>query len=215
MRQPPRRRRRNPRCVRLQGRDKYENEDLIRWAMPHDIWFHVDALSSAHVYLRLPPGVTIATIDPDTLEDAAQLVKANSIQGNKQNHLEIVYTPAANLRKTASMDVGQVGFIDQKAVHKVRVERRWNDIVNRLNKTKEELYPNLEQEREAWEREERGRNKEQAQAARAAEKEAAEEQRRAQEAQSYKGVLREEDMVTVRDMREKYQRPEDYEDDFM
>ena len=38
------------------GLDKYENEDLIANALPHDIWFHVDALSSAHVYLRLPEG---------------------------------------------------------------------------------------------------------------------------------------------------------------
>jgi hypothetical protein len=183
--------------------------------MPHDIWFHVDALSSAHVYLRLPAGVTLDSIDVDTLEDAAQLVKANSIMGNKQNHLEVVYTPAANLRKAASMDVGQVGFHDQALVRKVRVERRWNDIVNRLNKTREELYPDLEAEREAWERQERGRAKAAAQAARAAEKDAAEEHRREKEARSYAAVQREEDMVTARDMREKYATPEDYEDDFM
>lgn len=32
----------------------------------------------------------------------------HSIQGNKENDLAIVYTPASNLRKTASMEVGQV-----------------------------------------------------------------------------------------------------------
>lgn len=95
--------------IRSQGLDKYENEDLIKYSLPHDIWwvlargqwvlaggqwvlaggrrcawaagacqaqhrgrgstalltplapslpprFHVDALSSAHVYLRLPEG---------------------------------------------------------------------------------------------------------------------------------------------------------------
>ena len=36
-----------------QGKDKYENEDLIRYGLPEDLWFHVDNLSSAHVYLRL------------------------------------------------------------------------------------------------------------------------------------------------------------------
>lgn len=40
----------------LQGADKYENEDLIKYSLPHDVWFHVDNLSSAHVYLRLPQG---------------------------------------------------------------------------------------------------------------------------------------------------------------
>ena len=35
------------------GKDKYENEDLIKYGIPEDIWFHVDDMSSAHVYLRL------------------------------------------------------------------------------------------------------------------------------------------------------------------
>lgn len=38
-------------------------------------------MSSAHVYLRLPEGAGLDEIPPGTLEDAAQLVKANSIQG--------------------------------------------------------------------------------------------------------------------------------------
>lgn len=37
-------------CV--EQKDKYENEELIRFGLPEDVWFHVDALSSAHVYLR-------------------------------------------------------------------------------------------------------------------------------------------------------------------
>ena len=38
------------------GKDKYENEDLIRYGVPEDVWFHVDNLSSAHVYLRMNRG---------------------------------------------------------------------------------------------------------------------------------------------------------------
>ena len=38
------------------GRDKYENEELIRWGFDEDVWFHADKLSSAHIYLRLPEG---------------------------------------------------------------------------------------------------------------------------------------------------------------
>lgn len=43
--------------------------------------FHVDKLSSAHVYLRMHKGQTMEMISPELLEDCAQLVKANSIQG--------------------------------------------------------------------------------------------------------------------------------------
>ncbi len=42
--------------------------------------FHVDDLSSAHVYLRLPDGIDLDHIPETTLEDCCQLVKANSIQ---------------------------------------------------------------------------------------------------------------------------------------
>lgn len=36
--------------------------------------------------------------------------------GNKVNNIDVVYTPWANLKKTASMDVGQVGFHNSKMV---------------------------------------------------------------------------------------------------
>ena len=51
------------------GKDKFENEDLIKYAWPdRDIWFHVEDLSSAHVYLRLPHKVNdISEIDPDII----------------------------------------------------------------------------------------------------------------------------------------------------
>ena len=31
----------------------FTDELLIKWGWPEDVWFHVDKLSSAHVYLRL------------------------------------------------------------------------------------------------------------------------------------------------------------------
>ncbi|XP_041019340.1 coiled-coil domain-containing protein 25 isoform X1 [Juglans microcarpa x Juglans regia] len=125
------------------GIDKYENEELIKYGFLEDIWFHVDKMSSAHVYLRLHKGQTIDDISEGLLEDCAQLVKANSIQGNKVNNVDVVYTPWSNLKKSASMDVGQVGFYNPKMVRTVRVEKRINDIVNRLNRTKVERRPDL------------------------------------------------------------------------
>ncbi|TBU44025.1 cytoplasmic protein [Dichomitus squalens] len=129
------------------GKDKFENEDLIKYAWPQDIWFHVDKLSSAHVYIRMPEGMTWDAIPESVLIDCAQLVKANSIEGNKKDNLTVIYTPADNLKKTGDMAVGQVSFHNDKRVKRIHVEKRENAIVNRLNKTKVERQVDHEQER--------------------------------------------------------------------
>merc|ERR1712020_197711 len=72
------------------------------------------------------------------IEEAAQLVKANSISGNKMNDIDVVYTMWSNLKKTEGMEAGQVGFYKDKEVRKIKVSKRDNVIVNRLNKTKRE-----------------------------------------------------------------------------
>ena len=78
--------------------------------------FHVDDLSSAHVYLKPQDGWTLDSIPEKVVTDCAQLVKANSIDGNKKNDIKVVYTPASNLRKEPSFDVGQVAFFNNKLV---------------------------------------------------------------------------------------------------
>ena len=67
------------------GRDKYENDELIKYGLPEDVWFHVDDLSSAHVYVRMKPGMTISDLPTSIIEECASLVKANSIVGCKVN----------------------------------------------------------------------------------------------------------------------------------
>lgn len=44
--------------------------------------------------------------------------------------------------------VGQVGFKNQKMVKRILVAQRENPVVNRLNKTKLEKFPDLRQEKE-------------------------------------------------------------------
>jgi hypothetical protein len=191
------------------GNDKNENEELIKWGFPEDVWFHVDKLSSAHVYLRLESGQNLDDIPSAVLDDCAQLVKANSIQGNKVNNLEVVYTMWANLKKTASMDVGQVGFHSEKAVRKIRVEKRINEVINRLNKTKvikdNVDFRSLREERDRKEREdkkaiEREKKK--------LEKEKEKEREELAKLRSYEGVMSEEKMKSNKD----YQSDDD---DFM
>ncbi|KAF4782836.1 hypothetical protein HER10_EVM0003476 [Colletotrichum scovillei] len=162
------------------GKDKFENEELIKYGWEEDGTqnlisqpsslitdshstpltnpqkFHVDKLSSAHIYLRLPDPKDPSTTTPMTwdaipeplLTDLAQLTKANSIEGNKKDNITIIYTPWSNLKKDGSMAVGQVSFKDPRKVKKVLVAQRENPIVNRLNKTKVEKKPDLQQERD-------------------------------------------------------------------
>ncbi|KAL2354073.1 coiled-coil domain-containing protein 25 [Cryomyces antarcticus] len=139
------------------GKDKVENEELIKYGLEED--FHVDNLSSAHVYVRLRDGETWDSIPPALLEDCAQLTKANSIEGNKKDNITVIYTPWSNLKKDGSMAVGQVGFKDQKKVKKVHVPQRENPTINRLNKTKVEKFPDLRQEKQDREKELRRKDK--------------------------------------------------------
>jgi len=178
------------------GVDKHENEDLIKYGWPEDIWFHVDKYSSAHVYLRLKLGQTIEDIPPAVVEDCAQLVKANSIQGTKLNNINIVYTPWDNLKKTASMAVGQVGFFKQKAVKHVQVEKKVNEIVNRLNKTKLEKHPDLAKEKEDRDAEERKKQKKQARLAMEEERLRLQKLKEEAELRSYTTLFNSEEMVS-------------------
>jgi len=138
----------DPPTILYMGKDKVENEDLIKYAWPQDVWFHVDKLSSAHVYLRMPDFISSWEEIPQALLiDCAQLVKANSIEGNKKDNLTVIYTPADNLKKTGDMAVGQVSFHNDKKVKRIHIAKRENPIVNRLNKTKEERQVDHEAER--------------------------------------------------------------------
>lgn len=156
----------------------------------------MDNVSSAHVYLRLQKGQTLDDIQNDVLVDACQLVKANSIDGNKMNNIDIVYTMWENLKKTASMEVGQVSFHNPKQVRKMRIDRRINEIVNRLNKTKIETHPDFRGEREARDASERQDKKRVMKDQKDREKEA--ERKRLEEAhtRSYASFHKEEKMTS-------------------
>ncbi|PRP85740.1 hypothetical protein PROFUN_06334 [Planoprotostelium fungivorum] len=185
------------------GKDKVENEDLIKYGFPEDIWFHVDKFSSAHVYLRLDENQTIEGIPASVLEDCCQLVKANS---NKENNITIVYTPWANLKKTGAMDVGQ------NEVRKYKIDKRKNEIVNRLNKTKKESYPDLAGQRAQRDREIREKQKKSNADMRDQEKYKLEEAAKKKEMESYDSIMVSENMTSNRETQKTYQ---ELEDDFI
>ena len=167
------------------GRDKYENEELIRWGWPEDVWFHVDDVSSPHVYVRLPRGGGIDDLSPEAIRDASQWCKANSIEGCKLATATVIYTPWANLRKDGSMATGQVSFHDPRAVRRYAVLERDKETLRRLEKSREERAPDFAAERAARDAEERGKAKADARERAAADKAALEAMRREKEARSY------------------------------
>ncbi|KAF1846714.1 DUF814-domain-containing protein [Cucurbitaria berberidis CBS 394.84] len=195
------------------GKDKVENEELIKFGWEEDVWFHVDNLSSAHIYVRLPEGEDWEKITPELLVDCAQLTKANSIEGNKKDNVTIIYTPWSNLKKDGSMAVGQVSFKDQKKVKRIHVIQRENPIVNRLNKTKVEKFPDLREEKEARLSELRKRDRDTLQTRRKEEARIAKERKELawQRDHAYDDVMTEENLAQSSNQ----DRDEDFLDDFM
>jgi hypothetical protein len=208
------------------GLDKFENEELIRYSLPQDVWFHVDNYSSAHVYLRMPPprdddekrseegrvDMTIETIPDGLMMDICQLCKQNSIKGCKLNNLKIVYTLASNLKKERGMVEGQVGFHKEKDRRFFTVPTKQNEIINRLNKTKvtkeTQFFIDL---REKFDKKQRKKDKARKQKEAEADKLAKEERKRQAELQSYSSVMTDDALsgnlagLSI----------EQYEDDFM
>lgn len=119
------------------------------------------------MYLRQKEGEKLEDISPTLLNECGQLVKANSIEGSKLAMVHVVYTRYfffahidslsiarfqqslsitrwRNLKKTASMDVGAIGYQNEKAKRRIMVEKD-KAVVNALNKTKVEDHPNLQE----------------------------------------------------------------------
>lgn len=200
------------------GHDKEENEQMIQHGRPQDIWFHVEDLSSAHVYLEDDPRdrrwPMLDAIPEELLADCCQLVKQNSIEGCKRPSVRVVYCRHSNLRKLPGHAPGQVTFHSEKECRHATAGAKQSDRLKRLEKTK------VEDAEYSW-LDDRKRHLDQEAAVRKAEMQRererkAEEARREQErrdAESYKSVMRPEKMSSNR-----YDGPVDvrkFEEDFM
>ncbi|CAN6992377.1 unnamed protein product [Brassica oleracea var. botrytis] len=199
------------------GLDKFENEELIKYGFPEDVcWFdRICRVCLLHTFLRLHRGQGFDDISEGVLEDCAHLVKANSIQGNKVNNVDVVYNSWSNLKKTASMDAGQVGFHNSKMVRTIRVEKRVNEIVNRLNKTKVERTPDLRAEREAVNAAERAERKHHLREKKKHEEIERLEKERQADMRSYKGLMVTDKMTSNKDIASSNKSLQELEDDFM
>ena len=66
----------SPPSLIYMGKDKHENEELIKYGWPEDLWFHVSKHSSAHVYLRCQKGEAIDEVPDEIIAECAQLREA-------------------------------------------------------------------------------------------------------------------------------------------
>jgi NFACT protein RNA binding domain len=197
------------------GKDKLENEYLIKYGFDEDVWFHVDDMSSAHVYLRLKPGMNLDDITEELLTDCAALVKANSIQGCKLSSVYVVYTRWKNLKKTNDMVDGQVGFFRPENVRRVRIEKH-NGIVRHIEKSKEEKFPDLYQEQLDHLREAQQLKKEESRQAALLAQRRKIEALKVKEEMSYERIMKSEKMTKNSDLKSSVDTTaaEEYEDDF-
>ncbi|OIR58981.1 MAG: uncharacterized protein A8A55_0224 [Amphiamblys sp. WSBS2006] len=121
------------------GEDKYENDELIKHGVKEDVWFHVDRLSSAHVYIALERGETAGDLNKQEVELCAQLAKNSSIEGRKKHRVDVVYTEWSNLKKERGHAPGEVSFHDRAVVKKVSVEGKDSSVLNRADKRKKRV----------------------------------------------------------------------------
>ena len=140
----------NPEYTIYLGKDKYENEDLIKYGFPIDIWFHVENYSSAHVYLRLPDNITCDKIPKEILEECCQIVKDSSKDGRKQEKVNICYTPWENLKKTNNMEIGEVSFKDMNKVYYIRNISKNSELLKKLKKNSFEKNIDYAAEKESY-----------------------------------------------------------------
>lgn len=94
------------------------------------------------------------------------------------------------------MEVGQVAFHREKEVRKVHVEKRINEIVNRLNKTKREENPDFRALREERDRKEREDQKSKMRSLKEQEKAELKRKQEEAEARSYNSLMKPENMST-------------------
>jgi hypothetical protein len=110
------------------------------------------------------------------------------------------------------MATGQVSFHDPKTVRKIHVATRLNPIVNRLNKTRVEKFPDLRAEREVdlAQKRKKERLEREEQKARDREERKRREELRYQKEHGYDDLMDERNMVSNEDRGANF-----YEDDFM
>jgi hypothetical protein len=159
------------------------------------------------------PGETIDDIPEAVLEECCQIVKANSIEGSKKKTVTVVYTPASNLRKDGSMDVGQVSF-HRDSLCKFRRVTKDKELLRPLIKSKTESDDvDYAREKAMYDAEQRRKGQAAARTARQAEAALIAQRKAEKEARSYDRMFDGAEMTSNADMRG--MTADEYIDNFM
>lgn len=103
----------------LVGKGGKENDHLtLRIARGNDLWLHAHDWAGAHVVVRLERD---ENIDEESLLDAATLA-AHYSKGRNDTAVEVIYTPAKNVRKPKGLPPGRVSVADVRAIA-IRLEK--------------------------------------------------------------------------------------------
>ncbi len=101
----------------LVGKSARDNDELIiNYARPHDIWLHARGRQGAHVIVPMTRGTSC---HPRLLADAAMLA-AHFSRGSKDATMEVQYTERRYVRKKRRAPPGAV-LLDREKVFTVRV----------------------------------------------------------------------------------------------
>ena len=96
------------------GKNKFENDELIRHAKLTDIWFHIANAPSCHVILTTSTeNIKIKTLPKQVIKRCACLCKSNS-SSNSVKNCEIIYTTISNIEFTEVL--GQVIATNTKKI---------------------------------------------------------------------------------------------------
>eukprot|EP00897_Mesotaenium_endlicherianum_P010656 jgi/Mesen1/9619/ME000659S08992 len=213
------------------GLDKFENEELIKYGLPEDICLEeekgghegarcrkyrtrgqscIDVMMSMWMSKLSPEGLaSVATVGFYVFIFNHTLVLCFDHYTRKRpsrspslslrlRRLCLPLTPAAS-----------------PLVRTARVEKRLNDVVNRLNKTKVERTTDFKAEREAREAQDRAQRKAQLRDKNRREAEERAERERVAEMRSYKGLMAADKMTSNKDIASKGKSLQELEDDFM
>lgn len=95
------------------GRNNLQNDQLLRKADRHDLWFHVKDRPGSHVFISLDQGEA----SPMAMEEAAGIAAWFSSAGRGGSPVEVDYTRVSEVKKIPGSRPGNVRYQKHKTIY--------------------------------------------------------------------------------------------------